>query len=143
MPEKAIVWKSKRLNEAFDELHPPSKPESLIEDEFVKNYEPARGAKRPIQFGVTPTYRSWWADDETDWGTGQYKVDLSWIEDGSTIVAETQLELNNEALGQALVYGHVYSLRNPAKNVIPAVVCCLAPRHYVEVAKLHGVRIYY
>jgi len=103
---------------------------------------------RKVSLGRRPLYGNhWWTEEKED--LGQFKIDLVFYEGESVVVTEIETELNNSALGQALVYSHVYrdkkynSEYDASRSVFPAVACCIAPTPYLDVASDFGVRVYY
>jgi len=146
-----IQWCDAEIQSRIDANRPKDRPDEkkhLVPAfrRWLNSTLPTNSA-HALMLGRLPSYGDhWWIDERET--TGQFKIDLVFDEADSVVVTEVETELNNSALGQALVYAHVYRDKRNNQNysgedVIPAVACCIAPSPYLDVARAVGVRVYF
>lgn len=63
-------------------------------------------------------------------------------EDSVDWAFEVEAELNYTALGQALVYKHLYELDNPGRNAQAGIICSGAPADILAVAQSLNVEVF-
>jgi len=137
----------RRINANRPEDRPDEKKHVIPAFRRWLNSTTPNNSARTLSLGQRPKYGDhWWIEERET--TGLFIIDVVFEEADSVVVTEVETELNNSAVGQALVYAHVYRNKRynqnySGKDVIPAVACCIAPSPYLDMARAVGVRVYF
>ena len=115
--------------------------EDDILEAFIKSNTLKGRFYKKVRIGKTDLYCD--ATGRMSQRSGRIIIDAICKENDVVRIIEVEKQLTYTAIGQAIVYAHLYGKENPNSTPIPTIVCFLADEDFLEACEKYAIDVYF